>query len=121
MKKIYIVIMLLMLWMPCKANQIDIMAKTTTPREGARMPSALRIEASCNAETVTINIHNYNGVFVVYIYDVSGNILLTEQAEIASHGTIAIDVSCCPQGDYTLAVSLNDNIYEGKLHIEKVA
>ena len=79
-----------MLWMPCKANQIDIKAKTTTPREGARMPSALRVEASCNAGMVTINIHNYNGVFVVYIYDVSGNILLTEQAEIASHGTIAI-------------------------------
>ena len=54
MKKIYIVIMLLMLWMPCKANQIDIKAKTTTPREGARMPSALRVEASCNAGMVTL-------------------------------------------------------------------
>ena len=95
--------------MPCKANQIDIKAKTTTPREGARMPSALRIEASCNAGMVTINIHNYNGVFVVYIYDVSGNILLTEQAEIASHGTIAIDVSCCPQGDNTLGMLVNQS------------
>lgn len=102
---------------PCNATGIDILKETTTHHGGMRMPSVTQVAADYEDGVITVDISRYTGSVQVYVYDTNSIVVGYNVSTISGSGTVTLDTSNLPQGDYTLCIILDNATYSGDLII----
>ena len=82
-----------------------------------RMPSATQVAADYEDRVVTVGISRYTGNVQVYVYDANGIVVGYTVSSISGSGTVTLDTSNLPQGDYTLCIILDNATYSGEFFI----
>lgn len=99
--------------LPSMATQVNVRAKATLPRGGARMPSITQVSADYENGFLTVNVQKYSGMVWIYIFDANGNVSEMSVSNINGNGTIKTDASSLPNGEYSIDIVLDNNTYVG--------
>lgn len=117
MKKIILFLLMLLVISPCQATGINVKREATTSKGSMRMPSATQVAADYEDRVVTVGISRYTGNVQVYVYDANVIVVGYTVSSISGSGTVTLDTSNLPQGDYTLCIILDNATYSGEFLI----
>ena len=117
MQKVILFLTMLLVLSPCQANSINVKRNVIAHEGGMRMPSATQVAADYEDRVVTVGISRYTGNVQVYVYDANGIVVGYTVSSISGSGTVTLDTSNLPQGDYTLCIILDNAIYSGEFFI----
>lgn len=117
MKKLLILLLVFVTLIPSCASAIDIRKEGTVHQGGMRTPSLTRVSADYEDRVVTVGISRYTGNVQVYVYDANGIVVGYTISTISGSGTVTLDTSNLPQGNYTLCIILDNATYSGEFFI----
>lgn len=117
MKQIISLLLMLLILSPSQASTINVKRAGTMHQGGARIPSATQVVADYDNGVITVDISRYTGNVQVYVYDADGIVVGYTVSTISGSGTVTLDTSNLPQGDYTLCIILDNDTYSGDLTI----
>ena len=115
MQKVILFLTMLLVLSPCQANSINVKRNVIAHKGGMRMPSATQVAADYEDRVVTVGISRYTGNVQVYVYDANGIVVGYTVSSISGSGTVTLDTSHLPQGDYTLCIVLDNATYSGEI------
>lgn len=114
MKKLLILLLLFVTFIPCYAFGIDIRKEGTTHHGGMRMPSITRVSADYENGLITVDVKGYTGGVQVFVSDSQGNVVSSTMSSITNSGVVSLDLGALAEGDYTLNIVLGNTTYSGE-------
>ncbi|WP_223925511.1 DUF3244 domain-containing protein [Prevotella lacticifex] len=114
MKKLLILLLVFVTFIPSYAFGIDIRKEGTTHHGGMRMPSITRVSADYENGLITVDVKGYTGGIQVLVSDSQGNIVSSTMSSITNSGVVSLDLGALAEGDYTLYIVLGNTTYSGE-------
>ncbi len=113
MKKLLILLLVFVTFIPGYAFGIDIRKEGTTHHGGMRTPSITRVSADYENGLITVDVKGYTGGVQVYVSDSLGNIVGYTMTSVTNSGVVTLDLGAVEEGNYMLNVALNNTNYVG--------
>lgn len=117
MKTILTAFLLMLALIPCNAGKINVKEHATTHQGCPRMPSISKLSVEIENGIITTYVAHFSGVVEINIYNDKGVGVDYKASYIESNGSIAMDETGLPEGDYTIEIGLGDTVYEGEFSI----
>ena len=114
MKKLLILLLVFVTFIPSYAFGIDIRKEGTTHHGGMRTPSITRVSADYENGLITIDVKGYTGGVQVFVSDSQGNIVSSTMSSITNSGVVSLDLGAIAEGDYSLNIILDNATYYGQ-------
>lgn len=114
MKKLLILLLLFVTFIPNYAFGIDIQKEGSTQHGGMRTPSITRVSADYENGLITVDVKGYTGGVQVFVSDPQGNVVSSTMSSITNSGVVSLDLGALAEGDYTLYIVLGNTTYSGE-------
>lgn len=115
-KKILTILIVLLAYMTPKMSYAgDIILKVKLPTGGARTEIPV-VSANEDGETLTVNVDKYIGKTFIYIYDETGNIIISDAKYITKSDNDSISLTNIGHGYYSLVIVTYNYSYYGKFY-----
>lgn len=114
MKKLLILLLVFVTFIPSYAFGIDIRKEGTTHHGGMRTPSITRVSADYENGLITVDVKGYTGGVQVFVSDSQGNVVSSTMSSITNSGVVSLDLGALAEGDYTLNIVLGNTTYSGE-------
>lgn len=113
MKKLLILLLVFVTFIPGYAFGIDIRKEGTTHHGGMRMPSITCVSADYENGLITVDVKGYTGGVQVFVSDSQGNVVSSTMSSITS-GVVSLDLGALAEGGYSLNIILDNATYYGQ-------
>lgn len=114
MKKLLILLLVFVTFIPSYAFGIDIRKEGTTHHGGMRTPSITRVSADYENGLITVDVKGYTGGVQVFVSDSQGNVVGYTISSVANNGIVTLNLGSLSEGDYTLNIVLDNATYYGQ-------
>lgn len=114
MKKILVLAGLLLLSaipIQSDAKSVHFLHKART--KGYARSVLPQVTGDLETNVLTLGIYRYTGVARICVFDNTGNMVQTYSKVIQGKNTIDLDLGELTEGEYTVTVTLDDNVYFG--------
>ena len=117
MKKLLILLLVFVTFIPGYAFGIDIRKEGTTHHGGMRMPSITCVSADYENGLITVDVKGYTGGVQVFVSDSQGNVIGYTISSIANGGSVSLDLGTLREGSYSLKIVLDNATYDGQFYV----
>lgn len=101
----------------CSSKAQDIPIYKVKKHLGTRTTEP-SVTATLEQNQLTVNVSRYAGIAKVYVYDNSGNLLVSSSVIIEGNGTCSLDLSELEWDSNEIVIKLGDITFWGVLDVE---